>query len=117
MNNVMEACDRIRDYLSKWYNDIKHNIDFSRGFKHNRRLQGFDLWDAKRDFIKLNPEYEKFDFDIIVGFDVDVSSWQPRSICSDGCCSFEDCMARMKCRGILVMPVDWEQTRKLALVA
>jgi len=113
MNNLTEACDRIRDYLSKWYNDSKY--DSGRGFKYNRRFHGFDLYEAKQEFIKLNPEYKKFDFDIIVGFDVDSSSWQPRSICSDGCCSFEDCMARMKCRGILVMPVDWEQTRKLAL--
>jgi hypothetical protein len=118
MNNVMEACDKIRDYLSKWYNEVKdvrqYLSDNEDGTKvsYAKHLDGYGLWCAKREFIELNPEYEKFDFDIIIGFDVDVDTWRPP--CLNGCCVPGP---HAKCRGILVMPVNWEQTRKLALVA
>jgi hypothetical protein len=53
MNNTIEACDSIRKYINTWY-----------GFNKNRVLSGKDLHDAKKEYIKQNPQYEKYSFDI-----------------------------------------------------
>lgn len=109
MKDIKEACDKIRDYLSNWYTDKVLSLNDNKKY-----LDGWDLWDAKQEFITLNPEYKKYNFHIITAYDVDGTDWIPRRFCSNGCCSFDDCSARMKCRGILVMPRDWEITRALA---
>lgn len=110
MNTIQEACDRIKEYLTDWYvknKDVREHLkDVNTSYAKN--LNGSSLYDAKQEFIKTNPEYKKYDFNIHVGFDVDGDTWRPG--CMDGCC-----LTRATCRGVYAVPIDWEQTRNLAL--
>ena len=112
MNTIEEACDKIKEYLTDWY--VKNKDIRARVYKNDyphlsyaKHLNGNDLHEAKQKFIKSNPEYKKYDFDIYVGFDVDSNTW--KSGCLDGCC-----ITRVKVRGIYSTIVDWDYTRSLA---
>lgn len=96
MNSIEEACDKLLDHLTKWYNDNKHNT-----------LNSGGLYDAKEEFAKANPEYEKYEFHINFGFKVKPETYQPR--CMDGCC-----IERITTTGVYVTPVDWSYTKNLA---
>ncbi len=100
MKTIEEACDKIRCYLSKWYDSNKEKLKGTYSW-------GSALHEAKQNFIKENPEYKQFDFNINTGFDVDGKTWHPG--CLDGCCT-----TGATVRGIYAEPIDWGYTRNLA---
>ncbi len=103
MNTIEEACDKLRSHLQDWYTHITN-----RAIESNpRTIDAYGLRDAKVAFTLTNPEYNKYDRDIIFGFLVDGDSFRPG--CADGCCR-----PMGRCRGIYVMPVDWKRTNELA---
>lgn len=93
--DINSACDAIYKYLIDWYDKNK---------KYG--MGGHDLYYAKQEFIKQNPEYEKFDRDIDVDYIVLADS--------EGCACFECMPQRAKCVGIKVTPIDWAGQRELA---
>jgi len=95
---ITEACDKYKEYLSNWYK------------KQSKNFSSVDLYWAKKEFIKLNPEFEKFEFDIYAGIETIPESYNPCGWCSSGCCRGDT----IKCRGVYAIPVDWDRIRKLA---
>lgn len=100
MNNIQEACAKIKEYLDVWY-------------KSNKQVDGHGLYEAKKQFIEENPEYQQFDDDILVALKGDPSNWDNR-------CSCWECVLGhpivIKGKGVLVEPINWEETRRLAFM-
>jgi len=91
-----KTCKELKESLSSWYNVNKH-----------KGMTGGELYEAKRTFFRNNPQYQKYEFNIHCGYDVDGTTWQPS--CLNGCC---ECKAVV--RGVYALPIDWEYTRNLA---
>lgn len=75
--------------------------------QNQKKYSGWKLNDAKAEFIKLNPEYKKYDRQIIVQFKSVPGTYRPR--CLDGCCT-----ERVQVSGVSVTKNTYSLMRKLA---
>lgn len=124
---LVEACDRLRDYLEKWYawrvrpQKMVRSIEddwcpsdevvdplFDYHFGERKSfgsLTGQELCEAKEVFMSLSPECKEFDFDLYYNFDiVPGSNIAGNPTCGNGCCLPWD---YAKARGVVVEVVDW----------
>jgi hypothetical protein len=101
MNTIAEACDKIKEHLTDWYNKNK-----------KRGMYSADLHAVKQKFIEDNPDYKKFDFDINVGFETIPETYiSVMAGCGGDCCSRGD---SIKCRGVYAVPINWSDAKHIA---
>lgn len=97
---LLETCDRLRENLQNWYNEKKADCCF--------RFDGYKLYYAVKEFMIQFPECQEHEFDIYYDFDVIEGSYH------GGCLCCENNPSRVKVKGILVEPIDWEQQVAIA---
>jgi len=98
---LQEACDSLRDYLQKWYDNKK---------LEKKLIRPIELRDAKKEYVKLNPEFKDHEFDIYYDFVAVDGSYSPGCYCCPGN------ETKVTVKGIVVEPINWFDKTLIALI-